>query len=158
MFRSKRTIPPISVKIYTVGKGPNLFGWKGKLIGYHKGIHLYTIGQEKGLNIRTRTFLYVIETRPDENCLVVGSKSACRKKLTATSIKSSVGYLSCGWKRSEYRQKEQSCSYSLKDNIMKVEFDEPIDAITLANRLFCISRMRLSVVALLRAVLFRQRQ
>jgi tRNA-specific 2-thiouridylase len=63
--------------------------------------------------------------------LIVGSKSQLlRKKLTATSINllSDICHGVTGKVR--YRQKEQSCSYTVKDNIMNVEFDEPIDAIT----------------------------
>ncbi len=80
----------------------NLYSWKKdqsirlkeKLMGYHKGIHLYTIGQRKGLNIPYKEPLYVIETRPDENCLVVGSKSQLVRKTHRYIDKSSVGYLS----------------------------------------------------------------
>lgn len=117
-------------KFIHLEKGP-IYSVEGKLMGYHKGIHLYTIGQRKGLNIPYREPLYVIETRPDENCLIVGSKSQLvRKKLTAASINllSDICHGVTGKVR--YRQKEQSCSYSVKDSVMSVEFDEPIDAIT----------------------------
>jgi tRNA-specific 2-thiouridylase len=117
-------------KFIQLKEGP-IYSVEGKLMGYHKGIHLYTIGQRKGINIPYKEPLYVIETRPDENCLIVGSKSQLlRKKLTATSINllSDICHGVTGKVR--YRQKEQSCSYTVKDNIMNVEFDEPIDAIT----------------------------
>jgi len=117
-------------KFIQLQEGP-IYSVEGKLMGYHKGIHLYTIGQRKGINIPYKEPLYVIETRPDENCLIVGSKSQLvRKKLTATSINllSDICHDVAGKVR--YRQKEQSCSYSVKDNIMKVEFYEPIHAIT----------------------------
>jgi len=111
-------------------KGP-IYSVDGRLMGSHDGIHLYTIGQRRGLNIPYTEPLYVIETRPDENCLIVGSKKHLRRKrLTATSINLFSDTFQGVTGKVRYRQREQSCSYSVNNNIMTVDFDENIDAVT----------------------------
>lgn len=117
-------------KFIHLKKGP-IYSIDGKLMGHHNGIHLYTIGQRRGLNIPYKEPLYVIETRPHENCIIVGSKKhLMRKQLTATSINLLSDISSGITGKVRYQQKEQPCSYSVKDNVMRVEFDETIDAIT----------------------------
>ncbi|MGB9679487.1 MAG: tRNA 2-thiouridine(34) synthase MnmA [Thermoanaerobacteraceae bacterium] len=45
---------------------------KGKLLGYHKGIIYYTIGQRRGLGISADKPLYVVDINPEDNVVVVG--------------------------------------------------------------------------------------
>ena len=45
---------------------------KGNVLGTHKGIWLFTIGQRKGLGISARKPLYVIDIHEKENTVVVG--------------------------------------------------------------------------------------
>lgn len=47
---------------------------EGKVIGTHRGIAFYTVGQRRGLGISWPRPLYVVEIRPEENALVVGEK------------------------------------------------------------------------------------
>jgi tRNA-specific 2-thiouridylase len=56
---------------------------QGRVLGSHKGLHLYTIGQRRGINCPAADPYYVVRMDPDENLLVVGSKddllfSGCR--------------------------------------------------------------------------------
>ena len=46
---------------------------QGKLLGEHKGVHHYTIGQRKGIGIAAPEPLYVISTQPATQTVVVGS-------------------------------------------------------------------------------------
>lgn len=46
----------------------------GKVLGRHKGIWNYTIGQRKGLGLHTETPLYVIDIDPQRNVIVVGEE------------------------------------------------------------------------------------
>jgi len=117
-------------KFIRLEKGP-IFSVEGKFMGYHDGIHLYTIGQRRGINIPYKEPLYVIETRPLENCLIVGSKNHLMRKSLAATPTNLLSDISSGITgKVRYRQKEQPCSYSLKDDFMRVEFYESIDAIT----------------------------
>ncbi len=48
----------------------------GKVIGQHQGLHRYTIGQRRGINIPAAEPYYVIRIDTAENRLVVGPKQA----------------------------------------------------------------------------------
>lgn len=47
----------------------------GRVLGRHRGIHRYTIGQRRGLGIAHSKPLYVIDLQPDQNRVVVGERS-----------------------------------------------------------------------------------
>jgi len=47
----------------------------GEIVGEHRGIAFYTIGQRKGLGISNPSPLYVIEINPVANTIVVGDES-----------------------------------------------------------------------------------
>ncbi len=46
---------------------------KGNVLGQHKGLHFYTIGQRKGINLGKGPW-FVVDKKPKENILVVASK------------------------------------------------------------------------------------
>ncbi len=46
----------------------------GEVIGCHNGIHLFTIGQRKGINCPAPAPYYVVRIVPERNCIVVGFK------------------------------------------------------------------------------------
>jgi tRNA-specific 2-thiouridylase len=46
----------------------------GKVLGRHKGLEAYTVGQRKGLSVSWKEPLYVIEKNSENNLLVVGEK------------------------------------------------------------------------------------
>lgn len=59
----------------------------GNLLGEHKGLPYYTIGQRRGLGITASEPLYVIEIRSEDNTLVVGShEETYHKGLIASSL------------------------------------------------------------------------
>lgn len=62
------------------GKPGPIVDVTGKVIGTHKGIHGYTIGQRKGLGISSPEPLYVIKIDADRNTVFVGSQEAAQKK------------------------------------------------------------------------------
>lgn len=53
-------------------KEGNIVNTEGKILGKHKGIWNYTIGQRKGLGVSSTEALYVIELRKETNEVVVG--------------------------------------------------------------------------------------
>lgn len=117
-------------KFVHLRKGP-VFSIDGKRLGEHDGIHLYTVGQRRGLHIPYKEPLYVVEIRPQENCLIVGPKDFLKKRyLTATAVNllhpSSISVTG----KVRYRQKEQPCHYTTEGGLLRVGFPQPIDAIT----------------------------
>ncbi|MFC1862018.1 tRNA 2-thiouridine(34) synthase MnmA [Chloroflexota bacterium] len=60
---------------------------QGKVLGEHKGIPFYTIGQRKGLGITNKEPLYVTDINQDKNAIIVGSKEELyRDELTASGL------------------------------------------------------------------------
>ena len=47
----------------------------GDVIGHHNGLHAFTVGQRKGINIPGPAPYYVLRLDQDQNRLVIGSKS-----------------------------------------------------------------------------------
>lgn len=55
------------------GRGP-MVTTRGEVVGEHRGLPLYTVGQRRGLGISAGEPLYVTELQMGENTLVVGSR------------------------------------------------------------------------------------
>ncbi len=47
----------------------------GKILGRHRGIHSYTVGQRRGLNIASTAPYYVLEIDPEKNEVVLGREN-----------------------------------------------------------------------------------
>ncbi|MBV9279494.1 MAG: tRNA 2-thiouridine(34) synthase MnmA [Chloroflexi bacterium] len=47
---------------------------RGHVVGQHRGVHEFTVGQRKGLGIAAAKPRYVVELRPRENRVVVGDR------------------------------------------------------------------------------------
>ena len=60
---------------------------QGAILGEHRGIFSYTIGQRKGLGIAAPNPLYVIAIEPERNAVVVGGKEdVYRSELIASNL------------------------------------------------------------------------
>lgn len=61
----------------------------GQQVGQHKGLHNFTIGQRRGLNLPNLTGepLYVLEKNLDRNAVVVGSRLELKKSRSHFSLK-----------------------------------------------------------------------
>ncbi|MBU0682889.1 MAG: tRNA 2-thiouridine(34) synthase MnmA [Candidatus Omnitrophota bacterium] len=57
----------------------------GKVVGEHKGIALYTIGQRRGIGLARENPIYVLEINPKKNTIVVGEKNFAMKKRIRVS-------------------------------------------------------------------------
>ena len=65
----------------------NIVDTEGKILGKHKGIWNYTIGQRKGIGISASEPLYVLELNKSTNEVVVGpADKTFRKNLIATNL------------------------------------------------------------------------
>lgn len=65
----------------------NIVDTQGKVLGKHKGIWNYTIGQRKGIGISSTEPLYVLELRKDTNEVVIGpADKTFKKSLTAINL------------------------------------------------------------------------
>ena len=108
----------------------------GNVLGEHNGIHLYTVGQRKGLGINKGRVSYVVRIDAGTNTVVVGGEHALYKKelraypVNWISILSLERPLRCSAKI-RYKHDEAPCTISpLEGGAVGVEFDEPQRAIT----------------------------
>lgn len=65
-------------------KEGNIVDLHGKVLGTHKGIWNYTIGQRKGIGVSSTEPLYVLELKKDTNEVVIGPKDKTFKKTLIT--------------------------------------------------------------------------
>lgn len=62
------------------GKPGPIIDMTGKMIGMHKGIYGYTVGQRKGLGISSSKPFYVVKIDAVKNTVYVGSQDDAKKK------------------------------------------------------------------------------
>ena len=106
---------------------------KGNVIGNHKGIANYTIGQRKGLGIGGYTYpLYVIDIDKKKNEIILGDQSLLKKtiihleKINWLDDSIQKNNLKCSAKiRST--QKESSGMLKINSDIVKFIFDDEIN-------------------------------
>ena len=68
-------------------KEGNIVDLDGKILGTHKGIWNFTIGQRKGIGVSSTEPLYVLELRKDTNEVVIGpADKTFKKSLIAANI------------------------------------------------------------------------
>ena len=107
----------------------------GKILGEHKGIIGYTIGQRKGLGLALPAPMYVCEKRVDANEVVLGShEELFRKEMDVSGINWLASDKTPDKIRAKvkirYKQEEQSAEINFTENGAKVYFDEPQRAIS----------------------------
>ncbi len=126
------------IKEYTGKDYPcgNFVDKSGNILGTHKGIIRYTVGQRKGLGLSLAEPMYVCKVNPIENTVTLGSNDDLfSKSLTAKDINLiSVDRLDRPVRLSakvRYRQPEQPATVTQVDSdTLRIEFDEPQRAIT----------------------------
>ena len=103
----------------------------GRVLGTHKGIINYTVGQRKGLGLALPAPMYVVEKDMKENRVVLGfSEDLFKKSIKVNDLnwiafetpKESFRALV----KIRYNQKETPCTvHPLSENEVTVEFDAP---------------------------------
>jgi len=109
----------------------NVMNTAGKVVGTHKGIALYTIGQRKRLSVSSLKPLYVVDIDMENNTVTVGSredvmrKSLRVKALNWISVESLSEAVRAGVKIRSTMKEESATIVPVEDNSVIVEFDEP---------------------------------
>lgn len=118
------------------GKPGKILDKEGNLMGKHKGIQYYTIGQRRGLGIAKGLPLYVTRINKKDNSIVLGEKEDLFKdelfadKLNWVSIENLDKKLEVK-ARIRYRHREAKATVSpYKKDTVLVKFKEPQSAIT----------------------------
>jgi len=108
----------------------------GNVIGRHKGLIRYTIGQRRGLGVAANTPIYVTSKSIADNTVTLAGDSALYSKaLTAKDI----NLITCDdikkpmrvMVKTRYLQAEQSATAEqVSDNCLRIDFDSPQRAIS----------------------------
>ncbi len=108
----------------------------GTVVGKHKGLHFYTIGQRRGVNIGGNGPYYVIAKDLKQNVLVVTNDSGDPKLFYSSCVISNFHYLveslpARAEVQVRYRQKpHQATVTDVGNGSLQIDFDEPIRAVT----------------------------
>ena len=117
-------------------KEGNIVNSKGEILGKHKGLYNYTVGQRKGLGISYKVPLFVIGFNPLKNEVIVGEENELYKKevlvkdinlLLVDEIKDEIEVEV----KTRYSAKQAKAKIKMIDEqIIKVVFDQPQRAVT----------------------------
>jgi tRNA-specific 2-thiouridylase len=114
---------------------------EGRLIGEHRGLALYTLGQRSGLRIGGRAGSaakpwYVADKRPERNALIVVQDPHHPLLLSdwldvadAHWFEEAPGQRACAV-QTRYRQRDIPCRVELEGSVVKVRLDTAIGAAT----------------------------
>ncbi len=108
---------------------------EGRVLGEHKGLVRYTIGQRKGLGLALPQPMYVCALEPHSNRVILGlTEDLMSKRLTADNVNWLSDGITDGMKvmaRARYNMKESPARVFFADEgKIEVEFDEAQRAIT----------------------------
>ncbi len=108
----------------------------GKVLGTHKGITDYTIGQRKGLNLPMGHPVFVVDIQPESNQVVIGENEDL---FTTRVIAKDFNYMAVQKMESgdefigkiRYAHKGTKCKVvKTWEDKVEIEFEEPVRAIT----------------------------
>lgn len=114
----------------------NFVDVKGNIIGKHKGITNYTIGQRKGLGIAMGHPVFVTEIRKDTNEVVIGENEDLFKTKIFVTDFNFMGMAEIDSTRKllgkiRYSHKGTGCILNkIDENLYECEFEEPVRAAT----------------------------
>ena len=108
----------------------------GRVLGRHKGLPCYTVGQRKGLGVAAGKHVYVLSKNGADNTILLGDDAELfSPALTASRVnwisgETPTAPFRCAAK-TRYSQTEAPCTvYPLPEGGMRVVFDQPQRAIT----------------------------
>lgn len=119
----------------TVPEG-NFVDLQGNVLGTHKGITHYTVGQRKGLNLSMGKPVFVVEIRPETNEVVIGDNSDVfqpklyANKLNFMTIPDLEGDMRVEVKIRYSHKGATATIRKVAEDVVECVFDEPQRAIT----------------------------
>lgn len=120
---------------HITSKQGNIVLRSGEILGKHKGITKYTIGQRKGLGIAYKEALYVVDLDKEKNEVIVGTESELySNELYANQLNWHVfekleNEIEC-YAKIRYRARPAKAIVIPQGDKVKVKFEEPQRAIT----------------------------
>jgi tRNA-specific 2-thiouridylase len=108
----------------------------GKILGQHRGIQFYTIGQRRGIGIASKDILYVTDIDAEKNSVIVGRKEdiysdECTVScLNWIAIRKLSQALAAKVKIRSSHQASEAILIPFDNGKIKIRFREPQMAIT----------------------------
>ena len=120
---------------YLKPKEGNIVNSKGEVLGKHKGLYYYTIGQRKGLGISHPTPLFVLGFNPAKNEVIVGEeKELYKNEVLVEDINLLLVDEIPEWMEVEvktrYSTKRAKAKIKQEGDKIRIQFEEPQRAIT----------------------------
>ena len=117
-------------------KEGNFVNAEGEILGKHKGIIHYTIGQRKGLNLSLGHPVFVQEIRPDTNEVELGSNEDLfthvvrAEKLNFMAVEDITKEVEA-FGKIRYNHKGGACRVKrIGEDLLECRFEEPVRAVT----------------------------
>ncbi|MCR4610390.1 MAG: tRNA 2-thiouridine(34) synthase MnmA [Lachnospiraceae bacterium] len=112
----------------------NFVDENGNIIGRHKGIINYTVGQRKGLGIAMGHPVFVKEINADTNEVVIGEEESLYSRVITCSEVNYVGIeplkegetVTCNTKVRYHHKAQKSFVRKIDNNSVEVQFEEPV--------------------------------
>lgn len=114
----------------------NFVTLEGEVVGTHKGIVHYTVGQRKGLGLSLGHPVFVLEIRPETNEVVIGSNEASLSHYVRANTLNFMAVEDLTekrkvWAKIRYNHKGSWCTVEkIGEDEVLCTFDEPQRAIT----------------------------
>ena len=126
------------IEEYTGKKYPpgDIIDMEGRIIGRHRGIIRYTIGQRRGLGVAANVPVYVTSKSAADNTVTLGSDSALFSK---SLVAKNINLIACAnikkpmsvMVKTRYLQDAQNAiAEQIGDDSLHIEFEKPQRAIT----------------------------
>ncbi|MDO5716866.1 MAG: tRNA 2-thiouridine(34) synthase MnmA [Tissierellia bacterium] len=104
----------------------------GRILGCHLGIHNYTIGQRKGLNIALGHRAYVTGVDPETNEVILGTEEALYKTLVKARLPQTLAHPILEDKvyevKTRYKLTGDMAKVNYEDGCLYGHFDPPVRA------------------------------
>jgi tRNA-specific 2-thiouridylase len=113
-------------------KQGDIVDMEGKILGRHRGLIYYTIGQRSGLGISAKKPLYVVNIDAGKNRVIAGSKNDLQAVgLIATDLNLLTNNLPAqALAKIRYRKKPARCRIESDGNKLRINFTEAQESIT----------------------------
>jgi len=118
-------------RMKTVKEGP-ITDINGKVLGRHRGICFYTIGQRRGLGISSKDPLYVIGIDTEHNRIIAGDRSLLGSKgLIADNVNYFMEKIPENTTAQiRYNHKAARCKAVRENGMLRIKFDRVQEAVT----------------------------
>jgi len=113
-------------------KQGDIVDMEGEILGRHRGLIYYTIGQRSGLGISAKEPLYVVNIDAGKNCVIVGSKNDLRAVgLIAGDLNLLTSNLPAqALAKIRYRKKPARCWIEPEGHKLRINFPAAQESIT----------------------------